>query len=112
MKELTPAQRQLCDFQGNIFSVSVDASPCGSAAFVRRFMRSSLAKRMDLGEAALGTEPEDELVRMVDLEYDSRFYGSKHFSKNELYWMGYLYRYWACAAGMSSRWVYKQVGAQ
>jgi hypothetical protein len=39
--------------------------------------------------------------------YGSSRYGSELFSPEEMFWMGYVYRYWVCAYDISSKAVYK-----
>lgn len=112
MKELTPEERQLCVLQANLFESSIDASDCGSAVFIRRFMRSELAKRMDMGAHALEVTDSCRMVRDVDLEYSGKSYGSEKYTANELHWMGYVYRQWCLAYGESSKKVYGTIGAR
>ncbi len=45
----------------------------------------------------------------VEEEYGASQYGSVKFSYNEMYWIGYLYRYFAYSYMLSSLQVYKIV---
>ena len=40
---------KLCRFQGNLFSLSSEKNACSSAVFIRRFMNSGYAARLDRG---------------------------------------------------------------
>ena len=111
MRKLTEDERRLCSQQAQIFEESVDTSSCGSAVFVRRFMHSSLARRMDSQPIPLEQAPIHQLVKDVDDEFGDP-YGSEAYSPEEMHWMGYLYRYWCCAAGKTSKAVYRIVGAR
>lgn len=111
MKSLTEHDRRVCEAQADVFEASLAASPCGSAVFVRRFMRSSVAKRIDGGSLPFEASSATQLVEQVDEEYGNHGYGSAHYAANELYWMGYVYRAWAIAYGLSSKAIYAQLGA-
>lgn len=112
MRELTEGDRALCAAQASLFEVSAQASNCGSAAFIRRFMLSDVAKRMDEGSYVTETTEVSQLVREIDLEYGGQTYGSQKYAPGELHWMGYIYRYWCIALNQSSRSVYRSIGAR
>ena len=69
-------------------------------------MNSAVAERMDDGgflyEACGVKEIFDELVD----EFGDSSYGKEKYSENELYWIGYIYRYWSYTCGMSSKQLY------
>lgn len=110
MKAIDADGRALCKLQAHVLEASLNLS-CASAVFVRRFMNSDAARRMDdEGFLSESNSPEG-IVAEVEAQYGRSDYGSVKFSVEELHWMGYLYRYWACAFGMSSRAVYRIVGA-
>ena len=112
MSEVSYASRRLCELQACVFEASLRCSDDGSAVFVRRFMRSDLARRLDAAGAELEFADADQMVREVDAEYGGAPYGSLRFSADELHWMGYLYRYWCCMTGEPSKAVYKAIGAR
>ena len=111
MRKLTEDERRLCSQQAQIFEASADVSLCGSAVFIRRFMYSSLAARMDGQPMPLEQAPTRQLVKEVDAEFGAP-YGSECYSRAELHWMGYLYRYWCSATGKSSKAVFRSIGAR
>lgn len=111
MRTLSEEQRRLCTLQARVFEVSGTASPCGSAVFVRRFMYSNFAKRLDDAPVSPVQAPLQQLVEDVDREF-GKPYGTKRYSADELYWMGYLYRYWQCATGKTSKAIYHIMGAR
>ncbi|MBQ9001195.1 MAG: hypothetical protein IJ087_05010 [Eggerthellaceae bacterium] len=112
MRDVTEAERRLCSLQGRVFEASLEFSEAGSAVFVRRFMNSDLARRLDAGGAVLETATVGHMVREVDGQYGGTGYGSARFSAGELHWMGYLYRYLCCATGLSSKAAYRVLGAR
>lgn len=97
-------QLKLCDIQGRLFERSVAYA---SESFIRAFMNSAVAGHLDspynklqwMGEEYLMDELKDE--KELDTE------GEK-YSSEVLYWIGYLYRYWACSRGERSRSIYRQ----
>ena len=101
-------QVKLCDIQGRLFELS-----CGldSESFIRSFMNSQVAHYLDssynkyqwMGEEYLFDELKDEKELSTE--------GEK-YSPEILYWIGYLYRYWACARGERSRRIYRQAPAK
>ena len=75
-------------------------------------MRSKEASRADeKGEFDPGVT-EDSIVNDVDAAYGGRPYGSETYPPEVLYWMGYVYRYWVLATGMSSRRAHATCGAR
>ena len=99
---------KLCDIQGRLFERSTDYA---SEGFIRDFMNSKVAEHLDspynklqwMGEEYLLDELKDEKTLGID--------GEK-YSPEVLYWIGYLYRYWACARGERSKRIYRQAPAK
>lgn len=46
---------------------------------------------------------------MVDEEYGTTEYGTVKYTRNEMYWIGYIYRYFAITYELTSAQVYKMV---
>lgn len=101
-------QLKLCDIQGRLFERS---TAYASEGFIRDFMNSEVAEHLDspynklqwMGEEYLIDELKDEKMLGTD--------GEK-YSPEVLYWIGYLYRYWACARGERSKRIYRQAPAK
>lgn len=99
---------KLCDIQGRLFESSTSYA---SEGFIRDFMNSKVAERLDspynklqwMGEEYLIDELKDE--KMLGTE------GEK-YSPEVLYWIGYLYRYWACSRDERSKRIYRQAPAK
>lgn len=101
-------QSKLCDIQGRLFELSADKD-YDSAAFIKQFMNSNVAHNLDseynrmqwAGEEYLMEELADECAQLL----------TQHgtlFTKDELFWMGYIYRYWHFYTGEDSKKIYKQ----
>ena len=80
-----------------------------SEIFVRRFMNSKMAKEMDNQSMLQNNLQAKDILDRIDEEYGKSDYGSVKYTKNEMYWIGYLYRYFAYTYNMSSIQVYKIV---
>ncbi len=102
-------QLKMCDIQGRLFELSADKK-YSSSAFIKAFMTSTVAKSLDskfnhmqwAGEEYLL----DEIVSSVGSEVFSK--GGAILSKDVLYWIGYIYRYWHYYTGEDSAKIYKQ----
>ena len=101
-------QLKLCDIQGRLFERS---TAYASEGFIRDFMNSEVAEHLDspynklqwMGEEYLIDELKDEKKLAAD--------GEK-YSPEVLYWIGYLYRYWAISRGERSKRIYRQAPAK
>lgn len=109
MKPIDKDGLLLCELQGKTFELSVDGAEVSSAVFIRRFMNSRAAKWMD-GEDILTSniQPAD-LLDMVEEQYGASDYGSLKYTCNEMYWMGYVYRYFSYTYEQSSASVYRLI---
>ena len=107
MKVIDDIGIRLCKFQGETFSLSLTKTECSSAIFIRRFMNSYFASRLDNG--GLVSEVFDSNVVFEELEYEfgASCYGKEKYSTEELYWIGYIYRYWCYTRELTSKQVYK-----
>lgn len=97
----------LCDIQGTIFQQSIQDEECSSSIFIRRYMNSSFVCRMDnLGfiNESLTTK---EIYKEINKEYGKTSYGKIKFSGEEMYWIGYIYRYLSYVYQVDSKNAYK-----
>ena len=99
----------LCDMQAKAFELSVTAQDTSSEVFIRRFMNSEVAKQLDNKAVLQQNTQAADLLSLIDEEYGKSDYGSVKYTPNELYWIGYLYRYFAYTYEKSSLQVYKIV---
>ena len=101
-------QLKMCDIQGRLFELSVDNN-YGSANFVKVFMTSEVAKALDSTYNRMQWAGEEYLLEeLVDVAGDKLSKEGEIFSKDILYWMGYLYRYWHYYTKEDSVKIYKQ----
>ena len=102
----------LCDLQGNAFELSIQLTSTSSEIFMRRFMNSKVVKMIDNGSILQMNIQPKEIIERVEEEYKKSNYGSVKYTKNEMYWIGYLYRYFSYTYELPSTRVYKIVKPQ
>ena len=99
----------LCELQAKAFENSIDKMESSSEIFIRRFMKSKIAKRLDNQSILDSNIQANDILTLVDEEYGATYYGSVKYTHNEMYWIGYIYRYFAIACEMTSAQVYKMI---
>ena len=99
----------LCDLQAKTFELSIDKTELGSAVFVRRFMNSRAAKWMDNGGILASNIRPTDLLDLVEEEYGHSEYGSKKLTHDEMFWIGYVYRYFVYTYEKSSASIYREL---
>ena len=109
-KDLSGFERQLCDIQGRLFERSL-IKEVDSADFMEKFMKSKTCEFFDLPYDRLQWAGEEYILEDL-LEETSIIPAGEKFSKDELYWAGYVYRYWHLLTGESSREIYAQANAR
>lgn len=107
MKEIDRDGLLLCELQGKIFEKSLDQISTSSEMFIRRFMNSKTVTMLDNGSFLDTNISPQEVVRLVEEEYDNLNYGRIHYSLEEMYWIGYIYRYFSYTYEISSLRAYK-----
>lgn len=101
-------QLKLCDIQGRLFELSAEKK-YNSASFVKVFMTSNTAKELDSKYNRMQWAGEEYLLEeVVAAAGDMLTAEGEILSKDVLYWMGYIYRYWHYYSGESSAKIYKQ----
>ncbi len=109
MKKIDEEGLKLCALQAEVFADSLKVTQCSSPIFIRRFMNSEVAARMDRKGFLLEVCDVTSIFNEVEAQYGPTSYGKERYGREELYWMGYLYRYWTYTYEKSSKQVYKQM---
>ena len=97
----------LCELQATAFENSIDKMDSSSEIFIRRFMKSNIAKRMDDESILESNLQANDILQLVDEEYGVSHYGTVKYTHNEMYWIGYIYRCLAITYEFTSARVYK-----
>lgn len=101
-------QLKLCDIQGRLFELSAEKK-YNSTAFIKAFMTSETAKSLDSEYNRMQWAGEEYLLEEVVADAgDMLSADGEIFSKDILYWIGYIYRYWHYYNGEDSAKIYKQ----
>lgn len=108
MKELDTIGIKLCDEQAELFEKSLEYKNVGSLLFIKRFVYSETAKKFDdLSIINQIFSPDEELKKINSNKQPKKI--GKRFDKNTLFWIGYIYRYWAYTYEESSINIYKMI---
>ena len=105
---MTTLELKMCDVQGRLFEMSADKK-YSSEVFIKFFMKSDIAKALDSSFNHMQWAGEEYLLaEIADSAGDLLHEAGQIFSKNVLYWIGYIYRYWHYHTGEESAKIYKQ----
>ncbi len=105
MLRLDMQQRQLCDIQGRLFENALkQGADCPQ--FVKSFMNSQTAACLDDSYDRLQWAGEEYVLENLADEIGGFKNGGKAFSRDVMYWTGYVYRYWHYYTGESSKEIY------
>lgn len=107
MKAMDENGRALCRMQAEVFAASLNETECSSPVFLRRFMYSDVAVRMDSGMLLFEAGSVRSVFEELEEQFGESGYGKIRYGENELYWIGYLYRYWCCIYEKTSKQVYR-----
>lgn len=107
MRKMDSYGLKLCKFQAELFEQSLTETECSSKIFIRRFMLSDMAKRMDKEGFLFDAITVQDAFYEIEMQFGSSEYGQVRFGKEELYWIGYIYRYWAYITGKGSKQIYR-----
>jgi len=109
-KTLSGFERQLCDIQGRLFERSLEKG-LDSADFIAKFMNSKTCEFLDMPYDRLQWAGEEYILENLLDETAVKAAGTI-FGKEELFWAGYVYRYWHLLTSESSREIYEQADAK
>ena len=109
-RTLSGFERQLCDIQGRLFERSLKKN-LDSADFIEKFMNSRTCECLDLPYDRLQWAGEEYILEDLLEETAVKPVG-EGYGNEELFWAGYLYRYWHCVTGEGGRRIYAQAQAQ
>lgn len=109
MKKIDKDGLLLCDIQANVFELSIDRFNCSSQIFIRRFSNSNIAQLFDNKILLNESYSEYNILDLLEEEYKTLDYGKNKYGKNEMYWIGYTYRYFCYTYEISMRRAYKLI---
>ena len=110
IKNLSGFERRLCDIQGRLFERSLLMN-LDSPDFIGKFMTSKTCEFFDLPYDRLQWAGEEYIMDNLLDEVMVKPAGVK-FGKEELFWIGYIYRYWHYLENENSSRIYQQAPSQ
>ena len=105
MRKFDESGLQICKFQARLFESSASGTKGSSPVFINCFMHSDFADMMDSEAFAFGSFDSEKILAEMNGIYKLDR-GRLKYPAEELYWMGYVYRYWCYVHEVSSRTVY------
>ena len=111
-KELSLFEIAVCEGQGDLFEESQYDFGCDALDFITKFMNSEIAESLDNDLSMCHTwgvkQTGETLMSMVDVKKHS---GNTYISRECLFWVGYMYRYWTWWLGAPSKAIISEVPA-
>ena len=99
---------KLCDIQGRLFELFL-STDYDAENLVKAFMNSELAKNLDSEYNRMQWAGEEYLLEeLIATCKDKLTIKKESVSKEVLFWMGYVYRYWHFYTKEESAKIYKQ----
>ena len=101
-------EMKLCDIQGRLFELFANTE-YDAESLVKAFMNGEIAKNLDSEYNRMQWAGEEYLLEeLIDTCKDKLTTKRETFSKDVLFWMGYVYRYWHFYTKEESNKIYKQ----
>ena len=92
-KELSSFELQLCDIQGRLFELALKNN-IKYPDFAEKYMNSQTAAFMDYPYDRLQWAGEEYILENLMDEVILEKCKGENYDREEVYWMGYVYRYW------------------
>lgn len=96
----------LAEYQGKLFEKSNELK-CSTAVYLRRFLHSDLLKKLDTNNPSSLSLDVTEGTNSILEQFGDSEYGKVKYSKNSLFWMGYMYRYISYTREQTTKFVMK-----
>lgn len=109
MREFDHNGRLLAKYQAKIFEKSIGECGCSSPIFLRRFKQSQVASKIDLSKSSLLTLEPVVALRLINEEFKENDYGQIKYQADEMFWMGYIYRYICYTRDCSTRFIFNLI---
>lgn len=108
MREFDTIGLRLATEQAEVFEASSEALNSSSEIFIKNFMHSNYVKRFD--DLTIINYPFtiNDAFEEYHIEYPNDR-GNIKYTTDELYWIGYIYRYWSYIYEKSSKEIYKTI---
>ena len=81
MREFGDYGLKFCRYQGKLFEESLNLSGCSTPVFIRRFMMSKIAERMDREGFMFESLSEADAIAEIEEQYGKSVYGKIRYSR-------------------------------
>ena len=106
MRKLDYNEFKLCQILGRIFEKSIELSNLSSSMFIRRFMTYEGTKCFfDKSYLSLSNNDEDIIYELNNAYSETK--NKTVYTKNQMYWIGYIYGALSYLYDLSSKTIYK-----
>lgn len=106
MREFDHNGLLLAEYQGKLFEKSTELN-CSTGIFMRRFLHSDLLKKLDTNNLSTLSLDVTEGTNSILKQFGDSDYGNLKYSKNSLFWIGYMYRYISYTREQSTKFIMK-----
>jgi len=107
---MSAIELKLCDIQGRLFELFADTN-YEPESLVKAFMTGEIAKDLDSEYNRMQWAGEEYMLEELLADCRGKLALRRNdFSKEVLFWIGYVYRYWHFYTGEDSKKIYKQAG--
>ena len=107
MRKLDFNDIKLCQFQGKLFEESLTRTNTSSSIFIRRFMYSNLATKLDDKSFITLSLDIQDCFNEINQEFGESNYGKIKYTKEQMFWIGYIYRSISILYKLPSKQVFK-----
>lgn len=105
---MDPLELKLCDIQGRLFEL-FSTTEYNPESLVKAFMNGEVAKNLDSEYNRMQWAGEEYLLEELIADCKEKLTIKREtVSKDVLFWMGYVYRYWHFYTNEESNKIYKQ----
>lgn len=101
IRKIDDLGQTLCKRQGQLFVESINRYKGSSYIFIKTFMESDTAYRIDNSNIFDISEVFEDMNKYSKLNI-----GKEKISKDVIYWIGYIYRYWSYTYCFNSKKVF------
>ena len=108
MKEFDTIGLMFAKQQASLFEASTSLD-CSSSMFIKKYVFSSWARMFDEYEMVNYIFSTPMVLEEFKAQIDNKSIGKEKYPREVLYWIGYIYRFWAYTYELSTKQVYKIV---
>ena len=106
MRKLSFYEYKTAQLQAELFELSISKAAFSSPMFIRRFMSNDIAKQFTDLSYLIGGRSNESIIEELNVKYKPTT-KSPLYTKNEMYWIGYIYAALCFLYSINPKSVYK-----